>query len=80
MKKISELKAEAKEASKNRNRVFEYKMSFIQLDFLYSFLINSLKIKITIETTKENPIYKYNEFVMYNHGPPLPSFSDIITL
>lgn len=64
MKKISELKAEAKEASKNRNMVFEYKILFIQLDFFLQ--PNSLKIKITMETTKENPIYKYTEFVMYN--------------
>jgi len=39
MKKISELKAEAKEASKNRNRVFEYKILFIQLDFFYSLIL-----------------------------------------
>ena len=34
--------------------------------------------KINADTTKENPLYIYKELVLYNHGPNLPPFEEIL--
>ena len=73
MKKVEELKKEAKESAKNKNRVRKiesYLFLFFHLQLFY--------LKIVMETIKENPLYVYKPTIFKHHGPSFPGFDDIL--
>lgn len=74
MKKVEELKKEAKETSKNRSRVTIFLNLFY---FIILFSYNFAFLKLIMEAKRDNPLYKYKPISFYSHGPALPNVQDI---
>ena len=79
VKKLDQLKKEAKDSHKNRNQV---SYTYIDMETFHS---NNLNTKsrnkmhqFKMEKKKENPLYTYRPLSFYTHGPSVPPVQELI--